>query len=240
MTLSARGFGMTMLVGAAAFLAGCGDFATRNICFLNADPGCQPDQTSPTVPGQIQGPNPNYPDPNVWKSAPGRARLDAAPSKVALRINELLLSAREGAEGGQALELLNDTGEEFDASGYTIRFDGGEWTFPEGTVIGGGEFVVIRFSNDGSGDAQFFADLPTINADAGGLALISPKGEVCDYVQWGEAGSEFEAYATGERQWLEGAKCRPPVAGASLSFVGGGNLPTDFTALWPTLGAPNK
>lgn len=243
MQMTARLIGSAALVSVVALSAmACGGFADRKICFFNADPGCTPDFEDPTTPN-IRGPNPNYPDPNVWKSAPGRSRMDAAVSKAGLRINEVLVNLADGAALGQKLELLNDTSSEFDASGYAIRTPNGTFTFPEGSVIASGAFVVLHLAHAGDEAAAgdfLWLDSGRIDAEAGFIALVSPKGMVADYVQWGEALFDLATYAVAEGQWLEGTQCRPVIAGASLAFAGNGNLPTDFTAQWPTIGAPNK
>ncbi len=238
--LSRNKISLSAAVFGAVMLSACGDFSNNKVCLINADPGCLPDTGHYEVPSLV-GPNPNFPDPNAFKSAPGRARLDGAPSKAAIRINELALNPEGGADFRQKVEFLNDTRRDFDASGYVVRFDSVEWTFPIGTVVPAGRFAVLHLGLAGeNGGSEFYApELASVDQANGGMALISPKGMVCDYVQWGK-GSELEELAVAEGQWLAGMSCVPPVEGASLSFVGEGNLATDFTARWETIGGPNN
>jgi hypothetical protein len=238
--LSKNLLSLTAAVAGALMLSACGDFAKNRVCLITADPGCLPDTGNFETPNLI-GPNPNFPDPNAFKSAPGRMRLDGAPSKAPIRINELLLNPRGGVEFRQKIEFLNDTTRDFDASGYTIRFDDAEWAFPDGAIVPAGRFAVLHLGLAGeSGGMDFYApEVSAVDPMNGGMALISPKGVVSDYVQWGD-GSELEELAVAEGQWLAGTSCVPPVEGASLSFVGDGNLATDFTARWESIGRPNR
>ncbi len=232
----------TFLAALGISAVSCGDFAEYNTCFANADPSCRPDLTSPTLPSMV-GPNPNYPDPNVWKPATeGRNKLDAAPSKAPIRINEVYANLADGDPGLQRIEFFNDTDGDFDASGYIVRSNGIDYTFPDGAVIGAGQFAVVSIGgvSYGCNGCWPYHGLSTLSTVTDFVALIAPDGMICDFVKWGEGDFEIVAQADAEGQWLAGTQCIPVVQGSSLCYAAEGNLPTAFTALWPSIGAPNE
>ena len=68
--------------------------------------------------------------------------LSAAPSDSVVVFNELMYHPAATDAAGEWLELYNQMGVDVDVSGW--RLSGGiGFTFPDGTVIGGGEYLVV-------------------------------------------------------------------------------------------------
>ena len=136
-------------------------------------------------------------------------------------INELLASndavqADEAGEFDDWIELYNNTDADVSLDGYFLsdKADNPEkWAFPDGTVIGAGDYLIVWADEDGDQGALH----TNFKLSAGGetLLLVDPNGAIADEITFGEQETD-------------------------VSFGRFPNGTGDFEALEPTFGASNS
>jgi hypothetical protein len=100
-------------------------------------------------------------------------------------LNELLASNAEGLvdEAGEHedwVELYNPTASNVDLTDWTLADAGGDWRFPDGTVLPAGAWLLV-FCDEDAGDGPLHADFK-LSADGDDLSLTDPDGVRVDAV----------------------------------------------------------
>ncbi|MDO4546749.1 MAG: lamin tail domain-containing protein [Clostridia bacterium] len=116
------------------------------------------------------------------------ARTDAQ-NPLGVYINEAIASARKPNSNDSAydwIELYNSTGASVDLSGYHLTDDTsspGKWTFPEGSSINSGEYLVIYASGEDRANASrgsYHTNFKLSIDENETIGLFSPEGELVD------------------------------------------------------------
>ena len=127
-----------------------------------------------------------------------------------VRVNELMASNKEAVEAPDGsfpdwFELANFDAETVDLSGATLTDDAaepGKFTFPEGSEIAPGEYLVLWADGDGLAEDSVSFKL---SADGESIVLSGPNGSVWDAVEfaaqdadvaWGRSPDGGDVWAT--------------------------------------------
>jgi hypothetical protein len=182
---------------------------------------------------------------------------DHAPQPPRLVINEVLLDPPGIAAGSQALELANtDSQAPFDASGTTLVFiprAAGDpsfaFTVPQGQVVPGGGFLVVRLNRSGSSSAAevFTGPLRELEPQGGEIGLfltpnVEDSNNLIDYLRWGSGATRMEATAADLLLWPRGDSVDVGALrdNSSLAYLDDGDDAMSYRIdITPSLGMPN-
>lgn len=112
------------------------------------------------------------------------------PTLGDLVINEFMASndvtqADQDGEYNDWIELYNNSSQEIDLSGYFLSDDSEDiekWQIPEGTIIGGNEYLVI-WADDDEGQEGLHTNFK-LSASAESVVLSNSTGEIIDEVSY--------------------------------------------------------
>ncbi|MBZ9571864.1 lamin tail domain-containing protein [Patescibacteria group bacterium] len=116
-------------------------------------------------------------------------------------INEILPSPEGPDDKEEWIEIFNENNFEVDLSGWKIKDTSGKvktYTLPEGTKIGGREFLVLKRP----------ITKITLNNDGGGLNLIQPDGKIIGEISY-ERASYDQSYNRTESGWIWNSTLTP-------------------------------
>ena len=108
--------------------------------------------------------------------------LDASPDAVVV-FNEIQYNPAGSSENGEWIELFNQMGIMTDVSGW--RIDGAGYTFPEGTFVQPGEYIVVYKSPPAGGLGPFSGSLDNSGES---LKLINRGERLMDELSYGDNG----------------------------------------------------
>ncbi|RME90186.1 MAG: lamin tail domain-containing protein, partial [Verrucomicrobia bacterium] len=111
-------------------------------------------------------------------------------------LNEILARSRQPVPGGPTrpvdwIELHNPSDQAWDLAGFTLavgRPDPGQWTFPDGSVIEPGGFLLVVADPDQPASTVWSEPLQLgrgLDGDGDAVYLLSPEGQVVDSVEFG-------------------------------------------------------
>lgn len=231
-----RSIQLFTVLGCALALGACTDFASNNVCLPGAV-DCRPDGGNFQTPN-LNGPNPNFPDPN--NAPPSQfERNDEMMVVHSIVIHEVLLDPTGPNAGNQAIELRNVTNAAMDLGDWVLSAAGQTFVMPEGLSIPATGVVAVHVGSDQDTTAinEISApDMSELSVESGDLALISPTGEMADYLQWGEGNHDRESAAVLEGRWTTGESITVPVEGQSIMRVNGKGTADSYVGDFPTIG----
>lgn len=174
---------------------------------------------------------------------PSDANPRCEPGNTALKINEFLPDPASTDDGSEWVEIYNGGDTEAVLDGYAIQTATSEWgtdySFPGGTTLAPGEFLVVGGAN--VSEADLVADglsLGNAGSSGDGLRLLDCDGVPVDVVIYGNAAAETALTADGGFDGLA-----PTDGEVSTGRVEDG-VDSDDASDWqlflpPTPGAPN-
>lgn len=174
---------------------------------------------------------------------PGAGGPRCEPGATTVKVNELYFDPPSTDDGNEWVELYNAGSTELVLDGYALQTATSTWgtdyTFPAGTTLAPGAFLVI--GGTGVAEADVVAEslsLGNASTSGDGVRLLDCEGAPVDVVLYGEGAAEAELTADGGFTGLAAA-----VAEYALGRAEDG-VDTDDAADWralavPTPGAPN-
>ena len=179
------------------------------------------------------------PTPNAENTPEAAARLNSLPQAqraAGVTISEVL-ALPEDENAVDWIELYNGCASAVDLSGFGLSdrlSRPRRWQFPEGTVVGPGEYITVYCSGEGNIDAGSELLAPfSLSADGGyAVCLSGPDGVVLDalFMPVQYAGISYGRSDSGACGYLKtptfragngGEALLPPAAGATYSVKGG-------------------